>query len=747
MIKKIFLLIALVGCYISSTGVLADKDYQEYRNEDDVKEEDEFVTTRIRIKQPSANKRSYSRPSTLRRCGKGSGKGGRIGGCITSAGTSTGGTSTAEGQETTTLDLPEFQLTLTFNDEVRRRRLQSTPSVDVIYNSVKAYLESALSAVPVVASLKDLTLASSESNGNTVDAIFRGSVITNLSSSITQNDITEFLVAFFTGENEKKFLVDAQSQQTYADMKSLESVQFNLVSANEDASNGNNVNGENDGDMTGQQDASPGMNDGSTGWTGFGELSALDKKEEKDGSKTSIKAIFGAGGCLLVITALLSYGYRRAAQDKEVKQRGYELSDDLDIESELQPTSAHTRTADRQSCEQVMKSRGLNDFDGAYGQKETNRMTYLGKNLNKAWTATRNSMSDLAAGATQEEFAENGMKIDVYGSSEKKRNKRLSPLMMMDSKKGGELFSELAPIVEVDSAVSGSDISGRTESWQEGNGEINKAPPLLPAFSASSASSDNGEQDNMQLLQSSPVDSNAGDDFSFNYSTPVIENGSEDNLALIPSSMDGMTPYADMAGINDNPNISDTSNGTPMRCLDFGIDTPVTSELDSNSDRSSSGSCVKEMLLEAINPDASQSDKSSDGCVKDMLEAMDDCLSSPVNQSEGGSGAGDDDATEDFSDEQVGADEVEPQLIPQRDPFLVNLDVNAGPQVATTPVRPEGLTDVDLTLSPVENEAEEELATENDEEDNENQVIENDEDGKYLPSNNEQSHMIDIGLD
>lgn len=100
MIKRIFLLIALVGCYISS-GVLADEDY-EYRNEG-VKEEDEFETTRINIKQPSSNKRSYSRPSP-KRCGKGKG------GCIKEdetsslAGTSTGGG--VELEETTTLGKP-----------------------------------------------------------------------------------------------------------------------------------------------------------------------------------------------------------------------------------------------------------------------------------------------------------------------------------------------------------------------------------------------------------------------------------------------------------------------------------------------------------------------------------------------------------------------------------------------------------------------------------------------------------------
>ncbi len=111
MIKRIILLISLLGCYISSTGVLAEKGY---RDEDGVKEEDEFVASRISIKQPSSNnKRSYSRPSiTRRRCGKGSGKGGGIGGCIKDdetsslAGTSTVGTSTggeAEGQEMATL--------------------------------------------------------------------------------------------------------------------------------------------------------------------------------------------------------------------------------------------------------------------------------------------------------------------------------------------------------------------------------------------------------------------------------------------------------------------------------------------------------------------------------------------------------------------------------------------------------------------------------------------------------------------
>ena len=67
----------------------------------------------------------------------------------------------------------------------------------------------------------------------------------------------------------------------------------------------------------------------------------------------------------------------------------------------------------------------------------------------------RRSMSDLAIGATQEEFVQNGMRIDIYGSSKKKKKKR-NLLVENRAKKGAHLCTELDPINEVDSARSSS---------------------------------------------------------------------------------------------------------------------------------------------------------------------------------------------------------------------------------------------------------------------------------------------------
>jgi len=206
-----------------------------------------------------------------------------------------------------------------------------------------------------------------------------------------------------------------------------------------------------------------------------------------------------------------------------------------------------------------------------------------------------------------------------------KKPQRKTSSRSLENKKGGEMSSELEPIVEVRSDLSGSELSG-SESWQEGNGAINKAPPLLPAMSVSSAPSDDAQLeidvDSTPMLQNSPGDS---PEYTFNLESLPVET------PLDGTVMDTMTPYADMTNISGSPELDCSSDeDSPMiaaRCLDFTSGS-VAADLDNSSNRSSSGSCVKDtdMLLEAINPDTC--DRSSDGCVKDMLEQMDGMISS-----------------------------------------------------------------------------------------------------------------------
>lgn len=303
-------------------------------------------------------------------------------------------------------------------------------------------------------------------------------------------------------------------------------------------------------------------------------------------------AILGSAA-LIASIALFSYAYRRRHSVS-----GYTLSGDHenDLESQATPDEEHAVG--------VMKSLGLSDI--AATTPAHSGKSYLGVAA-KAWSATRRSMSDLAAGATQEEFFNNGMNIHVYGSHEKKQRKKQGNTKKT-SPKGSEM-ELLEAIIEVDSLNSGTNAD--TESWQNGNKEINNAPPLLPALSISSAPSDETPLNDIRnMVDEFASPAPPSEDFDISFNTPGI---------------DAMTPYADTTGVTGSPNItksSDSSDDTPlhtMRCLSFDAARSVS---DFSASDESSGSCVKDML-EAIDPKNSES--SSDGCVKDMLSVIDNC--------------------------------------------------------------------------------------------------------------------------
>jgi hypothetical protein len=108
-----------------------------------------------------------------------------------------------------------------------------------------------------------------------------------------------------------------------------------------------------------------------------------------------------------------------------------------------------------------------------------------------SWTGTRRTMSELAAGATQEEFSRCGMKVQEYGDGYQK--KKSSSKKVKKSKKvpasplrGSELETTLDPIEEADasSAVSGSLLSDEFPEI-EGLENANMLPPLSLASNPS----------------------------------------------------------------------------------------------------------------------------------------------------------------------------------------------------------------------------------------------------------------------
>lgn len=326
-------------------------------------------------------------------------------------------------------------------------------------------------------------------------------------------------------------------------------------------------------------------------------------------SKISISLLVGLTA-LIASLALFSYAYKKRNQ-----AIGYRLSEDHEHDLEAQATPEEEHGVN------VIKSLGLSDI-AATTPAHTGQ-SYLGAAA-KAWSATRRTMSDLAAGATQEEFFKNGMNIHVYGSQEKNRAKK----QKRNSPKASEM-EPLEAIIEVDSLNSGTNTD--TESWQQGNQEINRAPPLLPALSISSTPSDETPLNDIRNMVdefASPAPPSEDYDISFN--TP-LETPTESAMGI-----GAMTPYADMTGITGSPNMTNSSNGSSddglplntMRCLSFDAARSVS---DFSSSDQSSGSCVKDML-EAIDPNNSES--SSDGCVKDMLMALDSCASPRESEDE-----------------------------------------------------------------------------------------------------------------
>jgi len=123
-------------------------------------------------------------------------------------------------------------------------------------------------------------------------------------------------------------------------------------------------------------------------------------------------------------------------------------------------------------------------------RKDNDEEYYEPRSPEQMWNASRRTMSDLAACATQLEFAENGMRIDIYGSSEKKKKKKerkqqRSPIPNSPGmSKGSPLCTtHLDPIVEAEGSTSSrrSSVVSHTDIDAATNNN------LLPALSFASS--------------------------------------------------------------------------------------------------------------------------------------------------------------------------------------------------------------------------------------------------------------------
>ena len=525
--------------------------------------------------------------------------------------------------------IPEFQLNFTLANPETRRRLRIPFNAErslhtdlemEIYNLVDAYLfQKAKYPWPLNVNLEQSEATVGNETSSSIISTFKGQIeLDELNSNITVTEIQAMMTELFDDKKED-FIQSVQKSEMDA-MQRVRDVALSFTG--------------NAGDGSGYSD--PGY-DGDL----FNQPQDNDQPEDDDvpvGLVQNLEpsnhtaSIAGASAAFAAL-AMFAYVYRkRNANEKE-----YELTGDFPdtIENDLDPTDSP------QSGEhEMMRSLGIwkgTSLSGiAAAGPVRSGLSYLGAAA-KSWSTHGSSMSDLAAGATQEEFVEHGMRVDIYGTAQKnkkpskKRTQKVQMMLKKNSPLGGELSSGLEPIVEVNSAVScGSSSANGRESWQQGNQEINDAPPLLPALSVSSAPSDEtplNDISNFSYGNALALPSIGTPDYDISFNTPMA-TPPYDSL-----NMEGMTPYGDMSGVSGSPNMSQNTNATKetplqMRCLKFDTGGAMSDFSSSDKSDKSVNSCLKDMM-DAINPN--NSDSSSDGCVKDMLADIDGCAVKSVN--------------------------------------------------------------------------------------------------------------------
>lgn len=409
-------------------------------------------------------------------------------------------TSEAEGnhvQDTmvSTLTFPKFMLTMTNAPDARFLRLNYDRNLGTyldlsIIKTVRAYLseEGGVFEKAVGASIQMLSLdIAPESiivkNGDTKTFIstFSGTASFTGEKDVTVIDIQSALRVAFE-EKKKNFLKEAKNSDN-PNVASITDVIFSFVLEDEYTNSGGN------GYSTDLEGS---------------DSNGLQSKALK--SKSTIPMIAGMAVAVSVMIAAFVYTKR-----KRRDRSGYKLSEEYDTDLESVPTVPKLMLSDL-AAGSVQNSTGYASL------------------ITGVWASKKCSMSELAAGATQEDFARHGLPVETYGkpggNKKEKNKKKQSPNSKV---KGTLLATNLDPIEEVRSATG-------SESWQEGDEQITNAPPLLPSLSVSNSSG------------------SEADDQDASFRTPRISD---------------MTEYAEMSSIDGSPVFNESSSSTPMRHLNF----------------------------------------------------------------------------------------------------------------------------------------------------------------------------------
>lgn len=532
-----------------------------------------------------------------------------------------------EVESTVTAFLPEFRLTFSLADLVTLRKLRVESSVhhrhlqsllDVeIYNITYSYfVQSASDSVASRLYLRQSEATIGDESSSTIVSTFQGMLsFEDYSSYLLQNDTQTLLTNLFE-ENKLLYLSKVRDSSSEALQRTVDvALSFTgKVSTSSGFENGpwyepydTADESTNDGDT--EVESNNAQNQGGD----------LDVSIVKSSGKTAViaGALVGSASFLL-----FAYAYRRRhrAEKEYAATEFYDQDHGNDFESR----------ASQDECQMsavVPKKQwnGTRLSDIAVAGPKRNGFSYLEAVVSSSYSSG-SSMSKLASGATQEEFARSGMKVDVYGSCKgkkkvsKKRLNKVAILMGKNTPKRNNLTTDLDPIDEVNSAMSGSSVK-TPESWQSGNKEINNAPPLLPAMSVSSVPSDEtpsndvsnmNNEKQLAMLSASPKR-------NISYNTP---------LAVPPYDSLDMEGMMGNRAETPNRNIHDQiSEDTPlhMRCLSFGSASEIS---DFSSPEKSENGCLNDMS-EVINP--VYSDSSSEVCAKDMLASINDCASEDSN--------------------------------------------------------------------------------------------------------------------
>lgn len=519
--------------------------------------------------------------------------------------------------------LPEFQLTFSLADgdalrnlreasTEHNRYLQSLLDIEIYNITYTFLLESVTDPVPSGLHLRQSEATIGDESSSTIISTFQGM----LYSSIPQTELQSFLTNLF--EENKPLYLSRVRDSSSAALQRTEDVTLSFTgkmstSSGVDQDSWYQPNGVTDE----SSEENPVTNKGSPEAESNNSQNQdgdLNVSIVKSSDKTAIIAGALAGSASLL---LFAYAYRRRNKSESSYMVTEFYGEDHDNDLESRASQDEYQMSMVAPANPWSRTR-LSDI--AIAGPKRNGFSYLEAVVNSSYSSG-SSMSKLASGATQEEFARSGMKVDIYGNrkehkkASKRRVKKVSMLMGTSKPRSNNLTTDLEPIEEVSSAVSGS--SAKTpESWQSGNEDINNAPPLLPAMSVSSVPSDetpsndlSNPNNNEKLLEM--LSTSVNPDISYN--TP---------LAVPP--YDSM----DMEGMMENRTNSpiggeQVSEETPlhMRCLSFGSASDIS---DFSSPEKSDEPYLKH-ISEIIHP--VYSDSSSDGCAKDMLASINDCFS------------------------------------------------------------------------------------------------------------------------